>query len=191
MLCESTDIEYIYNHHIIHDFPKAEVKPLSRILELHRKGVYFAYALYSESNQLLSYAFLCSAAACEYVLLDYLAVSDDIRGKGIGTNMLELLKAEICKTYTGILLESENPDFALDKADFDIRSRRISFYEKCGFHTTKMLSRLFGVEYCVLVYAPEIPSTLNLAHATVNLYRTLIPEKHLAANVSLRISEVF
>ncbi len=185
------DIENVYNTYLVKDFPAAEVKPLSRILELFVKKLYFGYGLYDETDNLLAYAFFSAAYGCEFVLLDYLAVVDGNRDRGVGTKMLALLKEEIAKEYVGIILESENPDFAENAKDFDTRTRRIQFYLNNEFSSTKMVSRLFGVEYRIFVYAKKQPSTLSLAYATVALYKALIAEKHLKDNVSLRIEELF
>ncbi len=188
VLCNPQEITDIYNNYIKNDFPPAEVKPLSRILMLYEKNLYFVYALY-EKDELLSYAFFSSAPGCEYVLLDYLAVVSGKRNMGIGAKMLDLLKTEVCKNFNGILLESENPDFAKDEEEKEIRKRRISFYLRCGFEITKMQSCLFGVEYKIMVYCPVSHSTLSLTHALSALYKSLIAEKYMADNVSIRIDD--
>lgn len=188
ILCNPQEITYIYNNYIKNDFPPAEVKPLSRILMLYEKNLYFVYALY-EKDELLSYAFFSSAPGCEYVLLDYLAVVSGKRNMGIGAKMLDFLKAEICKNFNGILLESENPDFAKDEKEKEIRERRISFYLRCGFEGTKLASCLFGVEYKILAYCNVSHSTLSLTQALSDLYKSLIAEKYMADNVSIRIDD--
>ena len=91
ILCNKKEIEEIYSNHIKKDFPPAEVKPLSRILMLYEKNLYFVYALY-EKDELLSYAFFSSAPGCEYVLLDYLAVVSGKRNMGIGAKIGSLQK---------------------------------------------------------------------------------------------------
>lgn len=187
-LCSQKDIESIYNNHIINDFPPDEVKPLKRILLLCEKNLYFVYGIYEE-EKLISYAFISGAPNCDYVLLDYLAVVSGRRGIGIGSRAMKLLKEEICKTKTGILLESENPDFAHDEKDKKTRERRIKFYQNCGFELTKMQSCLFGVEYKIMVYANKTPSTLSVTHAITDLYQSLIAEKHLKENVKLYVRD--
>lgn len=188
LLCNPQEITEIYNNHIRNDFPPAEVKPLARILMLYEKGLYFVYALY-EKDELLSYAFFSSAPGCEYVLLDYLAVVDGKRNMGIGTKMLDLLKSEICKTFNGIFLETENPDFAKNEPEKTIRTRRLSFYLRCGFETTKIQSCLFGVEYKIMLYCHISHSTLSLIHALTDLYKSLIAEKHIDKNVNIRLGD--
>lgn len=190
-ICNREEIEKIYNTYLVQDFPKDEVKPLERILFLYDKNLYFAYGLYDADEKMLAYAFFSKAHSCEYVLLDYYAVAEEKRGTGIGSHMLSLLKETLCGEYEGIILESENPDFAENAKDFDVRSRRIQFYLNNGFSSTKMLCRLFGVEFRLFVYAKKQPSTLSLAYAAVALYKALIEKKDLKDNISLRIEELF
>lgn len=187
-LCTVKEIESIYNNHIINDFPPDEVKPLKRILFLAEKDLYFVYGVF-EDEKLISYAFISGAPNCDYVLLDYLAVVSGRRGIGIGSRAMKLLKEEICKTHTGILLESENPEYAHDEKDKKTRERRIKFYLNCGFELTKMQSCLFGVQYKIMVYAKKMPSTLSVTHAITDLYQALIAEKHLKDNVSLHVED--
>lgn len=190
-LCDRQEIEQLYNTYLVQDFPKNELKPLERMLTLMDKNLYFVYALYDAEENMLAYAFFSGAYGCEYVLLDYFAVAADKRGKGIGSQMLTLLKEELGKNYAGVILEAENPDYAENAKDFDIRTRRFQFYLNNGFSSTKMLCRLFGVEFRLFVYAKKQPSTLSLAYAAVDLYKALIEKKDLKGNISLRIEELF
>lgn len=188
LLCNKEEITRIYETHLVNDFPKAEVKPLKRILLLADVGMYFAYGLY-DNEELISYAFFSCSKDTDYVLLDYFATVSGNRGKGIGTKMLELLKSEICKTKSGIILETEDPCFAHDEEDLDIRTRRVNFYTKCGLEHTKIKTTLFGVNYKILVCSKKALSTLSVTHAVSALYHTLIAEKHLKDNVSIIISD--
>ena len=188
LLCNKEEITRIYETHLVNDFPKAEVKPLKRILLLADIGMYFAYGLYCD-GELISYAFFSCSNDTDYVLLDYFATIAGRRGEGIGAKMLELLKSEICKTKSGIILETEDPDFACDEADFKIRTRRVNFYTRCGLEHTKIRTTLFGVNYKILVSSKRAISTLSVTHAVTALYHTLIAEKHLKDNVSIIISD--
>ncbi len=187
--CTLNEITEIYNTHLVVDFPKNEVKPLSRITELYEKQLYFAYSLYGDDHALLAYAFLYAAPNSDYLLLDYFAVLKSMRGEGLGTKVLSLLSTEIETHFSGLIIEAENPVFAETAEEKEIRIRRIQFYERNGFERTKILCRLFGVEYCILVRATRAPSTLNLTQSVLNTYRTLIPSKHWEKNVSVRIEE--
>lgn len=187
--CTLNEISEIYNTYLVVDFPKNEVKPLSRITELYEKQLYFAYGLYGDGNALLAYAFLYAAPNSDFLLLDYFAVLKSMRGEGLGTKALSLLCTEVETHFAGLIIEAENPDFAETAEEKEIRKRRIRFYERNGFEHTQILSRLFGVEYCILVRTARAPSTLNLTQSVINTYHTLIPSKHWEKNVSVRIEE--
>ena len=58
------------------------------------------------------------------VLRDYLAAVSDERSAGHGSRMLGFLR-EACAEKGGILIEAEDPAFAADEADGEIRRRRI------------------------------------------------------------------
>lgn len=60
----------------------------------------------------------------EYVYVEHLAVSTEVRGKGYGTKLLETFVREISKT---VLLEIDPVVDAVSEA-------RLRFYERCGFH---------------------------------------------------------
>lgn len=59
-----------------------------------------------------------------FVYLEHFAIFPRLRNKGIGKKMLELLKNSTKKI---IVLEVE-------PADDGMAGRRVSFYERCGFH---------------------------------------------------------
>ena len=52
----SEEITNIFNQHIIHDFPKNEVRDLRSMLKLKQQAIYQTYGYY-ENNELLAYAF--------------------------------------------------------------------------------------------------------------------------------------
>ena len=59
----------------------------------------------------------------DFLFMEHLAVNKDLRGKGIGT---ELLKEYLSKNKQKIVLEVERPEN-------EITAKRIEFYEKIGF----------------------------------------------------------
>ena len=54
----SEEITNIFNQHIIHDFPKNEVRDLRSMLKLKQQAIYQTYGYY-ENNELLAYSFFC------------------------------------------------------------------------------------------------------------------------------------
>lgn len=129
-------------------FPSEELKPLQTVEWLLSKEIYHAYGFY-DKDQLLAYACLIQAKGQSVVLLDYYAVLEQYRSSGIGGIFLQKL-AERLSDKEGLYIESEDPAFAHDSADCELRKRRIAFYERNGALRTGLLSQLFGVDYTIL-----------------------------------------
>lgn len=140
----------IYQTYMTIDFPLDELKPFELISKLVNKNIYFAFGLFEE-DKLFAYAFLTKSSDRRYLLLDYFAVCSDVRGKGIGSLCLSLLKDE-CKAYDGIFIEVENVEYAGNEVEKAVRSRRIAFYERNGAEFTDILCRLFGVEMNIMIF---------------------------------------
>lgn len=129
-------------------FPSEELKPLKTVEWLLSKQIYHAYGFY-EKDRLLAYACLIQINGQSAVLLDYYAVLEQYRSSGIGGIFLQKL-AERLRDKEGLYIESEDPAFAHDAGDCELRKRRIAFYERNGALRTGLLSRLFGVDYTIL-----------------------------------------
>ena len=144
-LLDNFQIDYIYDTYMTKDFPKEELKPLSHIHRMLNLKIYSCYGLF-DGERLCAYAYIVNLDNC--LLIDYLAVLNDIRGLGIGTKLM----SDLMKLFSdkNILIECENPDFANDKDDLATRLRRIRFYRSLGFEKSSVTSCLFGVEYIVL-----------------------------------------
>ena len=82
-------------------------------------------------------------------MLDYFAVENSLRGKGIGGKCITLMKK--IKPYQGIILEVDAPDFAQDEADKNICLRRIKFYTNNGIRLTNISESLFGAHFKLMV----------------------------------------
>ncbi len=77
----------------------------------------------------------------------YLAVEEDLRGRGYGTEILESLKARYGDRT--VILNIEDPfDETADNAA--VRRRRLGFYERNGFADTGIKTEEFGVVYELL-----------------------------------------
>mgnify|MGYP005855306289 CR=1 FL=1 len=66
-------MKFIFDNHMINDFPKSELKPWKKIEAGLENDTYFAYGMY-ENNELLAYAFFIKSSKYNTYLLDYLAV---------------------------------------------------------------------------------------------------------------------
>lgn len=167
-------------------FPSNELKPVSTVEWLLEKQIYHAYGFY-DKEQLLAYACMIQIPGHATVLLDYYAVLEQYRSSGIGGLFLQQLTQTLCE-LDGIYIESENPDYALDEADKELRLRRIAFYEKNGAYKTGLLSCLFDVDYCVLFLPCAAPAALATEDHYSNLdaiYLKMFPAKHYAAKVRI------
>ena len=175
-LLSLTECEQIYKERMVKDFPADELKPLASIVRMVQEGFYKTWGFY-ENDSLAAYAFLCDDTEAHFSLLDYYAVNASLRGRGYGQEALSLLRKQY-ENYAGLIIESENPDFAKDEEDGNIRKRRIHFYEKCGLTVSGVRGRAFGVEYKILYAAcNEIASDEAIQKALAEIYRRMLPEE--------------
>lgn len=178
----------IYNRYMTADFPQDELKPLDRILYTMETGLSCAYGIY-EQDDLRGYAVLIVPDGLRYGLLDYLAVLKEYRGTGVGHAFFELVGDTLSARYPalgGFLIESENIAFAADDRERQIRKKRISFYQQNHCAMTTLGSRLFGVEYSILVYEFD---RKEKAAATLedldSIYLAMFQKHHYENKVSL------
>lgn len=145
------EMRWIYFEHMVKDFPKAELKKWEHLEAMLERGVYFAFG-YFEEEEVLAYAFFLGEGDRKYVLLDYYAVTDGARGKGIGGVFLRQWKEKLRDSLV-VIGEVEDPEFAKDEAEREIRERRIRFYQNNGLILTGLKIFVLGVEYNVM-YLP-------------------------------------
>ena len=143
------ETKYVYDHHMPEDFPPAEVKPWAFILPLLQNGCYNGYGFF-EASELLGYAFVCLSESKEDVLLDYYAVSSLHRNRKFGSIFLTMLYEELKGQIRSLIGEMENPAFAVEQSDKDLRQRRLGFYERNSWRHTGVLCRIWGIEYVVM-----------------------------------------
>lgn len=138
----------VYHTRLIADFPPDERKPLWAVELLREQGQYDTLGFY-EGDALLAYAFLWRDREGLCVLLDYLAVCREVRGRGLGAACLDLLE-EHYRSFAGILVEAEALEDGVGEGENALRLRRIDFYRRNGFRVLDYSVRLFGVYYTVL-----------------------------------------
>ena len=176
-LLTEEEIIDIYNEYMKEDFPPDELKPLSSMLEMLKRGIYACYGIY-EGKTLLAYAYL--TLIDNLVLVDYLAVVKDFRGSGIGTKFLTELKSILADKT--IVIECENPNFATDCEDKNTRVSRINFYKNCDFVLSGVSSKLFGVEYVILTF----PKCQNTAQALEKIYLKMLSKESIKKNLIIK-----
>ena len=130
-------------------FPKAERKPFQLMVKKQAEGTMELLSI-EEENKFLGLAIF--AHDKDIALLDYFAISDEMRGQGIGSRAIKALQ----KIYTGkrFVLEIETTKKPCD--DLEMRSKRKAFYLRNGLHTMDFDVTLFGVEMETLSNADHL-----------------------------------
>ncbi|MFR1449170.1 MAG: GNAT family N-acetyltransferase [Beduini sp.] len=153
----SEEITNIFNQHIIHDFPKNEVRDLRSMLKLKQQAIYQTYGYY-ENNELLAYAFFAKSLQSNAILLDYFAVVEKYRNQNIGSQFLTDL-THLLKQFV-ILAEVESVESSPNQQVSRLRQKRIDFYMRNGFKQSSLSLTLFHVHYNI-IYFFQSPLTLT------------------------------
>lgn len=188
----------IYETHMKADFPPEELKPFPVIEKMWKKDSYFVYVFYENMPKsgieekadngrvLCAYAFLLADNENRVLLLDYFAVCAQKRGMGYGSNAVSLLR-DACAGWNALIVEVENDEMEdIDDKTRTTRKRRISFYTEAGCYMTDVKSRLWGVNYRIMVmplsdkYARE-----DIGEKLVSLYKGMYNEKKLKENFEI------
>lgn len=174
--------EGVYREYLKADFPPEEVKPFSTIRRMWEKKSYCAYGFYERAGEdaadgLCAYAFLMADCRKRMLLLDYFAVSSRLRGSGYGSKALQLLRKE-CADWNGIVIEVEDDELLdLDVKTKDTRKRRIAFYTNAGCRMTSARSRLWGVDYRIMVLPlMDLRAEENAAEKILSVYQCMYEE---------------
>ena len=130
-------------------FPKAERKPFSLMVKKQLEGTMEILSI-EEENAFLGLAIF--AHDKDIALLDYFAISDEMRGQGIGSRAIKSLQ----KIYAGkrFVLEIETTKKPCN--DLELREHRKAFYLRNGLHTMDFDVMLFGVEMEMLSNANHL-----------------------------------
>ena len=126
-------------------FPRYERKPFSIILDMQKKGKTDVWYI-EEDKKFVALATTINGD--DLILLDYFAVSKNLRGKGLGTKILKTLR----NLYPdrGFFLEIEFPHS--NAQNYSERIRRKNFYLSCGMSEQNVRVKLFGVDMELLGY---------------------------------------
>ena len=170
-------IKTIYSEHMRKDFPVNELMPFPAIQKMLDSHMYECYGLYCD-DKFAGYAFFLrqEIAGCSNYLLDYFAMILDCGDQGYGSLFLGQLK-EMLSDADCILVEADDPDKAKNDAARKIRMRRIDFYRRNGYITTKHTMQIFGADYRLLVL--PITDTFDIDRTRQiyeMIYKTRMPE---------------
>jgi GNAT superfamily N-acetyltransferase len=163
----------IYNQWIHKHFPKDEIKPLSHINRMWDNGFYRALAMYTENGSLIGYAFFALGNESDMILLDYFAIVEGYRRKGMGSRFLSEMPNFI--KCGGILIETESAVHAANEEELRQRQTRDLFYEKNGAIAAKVVSEVYGVHYKIWILTSEctcqpddcMKNLINIYHVMV------------------------
>lgn len=175
---ETEQIEQVYQNCMTKDFPKNELKPLETIKKSIERGEYECYGIFSETEELCGYAYFVklNIEGGKNYLLDYFATVESKRRQGIGTEFLHQL-SWLINDAESIICEIENPDYAENPYDKELRERRAEFYHKCGFIDTNVTARVFGVEFRLLEMLRKEPHKKKfIRRAYSALYKSFLPK---------------
>ena len=179
---DDAQVRMLYEQRMRRDFPASELKHLSSILNMCEKGVYDVLGAY-QGDVLAAYALMYRDDAARVVLLDYLAVDEPLRGRGIGSKLLAQLKEYYAGSSDVLLIECERPKAAPDETE---ARRRISFYTHAGAVLTQVRIWLFEVEYSILALpCGECLPQRDWAQQMLSLYQQMLPKTLYERNVRL------
>ena len=110
----AAECEDLYRSALPRDFPAAELKPFAEIQRLLESGVYEPLLLTDDAGARLAYAWQVVLPGQRTALLDYFAVRYDLRGSGVGTAALGLVRDYDAMRVHDLVLECEHPAEAPD-----------------------------------------------------------------------------
>lgn len=183
------ELRRVYEERMVVDFPPEELKPFAKIEELYDGGRYAAYSVADPEGAILSYALFARLSAGNtksHYLFDYFAVREDLRNEGIGTLFLRRLAACLPDAES-VIGEVENPQYAGDAEESELRKRRLRFYRRNGLRECGVTSRIYGVEYRILeVPLGKIHSAGEVREILGRFYRLFFSEEVLKRQVIVR-----
>ena len=121
-------------------FPEEERPPFAMMLSWKHDEFYGVY----KANEFVGLVDLILYKDLVYVF--FLAVAEEKRNQGIGSQILSDLKGRYPNRRLFLLADEVDPKYA----DNEIRARRIAFYNRNGFLDTGIKILEFGVMYQLL-----------------------------------------
>ena len=137
-------------------FPKKERPPFYILLKKAKKGKGSFCAVYDDDN-FIGLTHIVEGAQAVY--LGFFAVTENMRGKGYGTLILESLKAQYNGKPIMVLIEQLDAK----AQNYAQRVRRKNFYLRCGFKATGVKIKDFGLVYDLLSYGGYADAALYVS----------------------------
>ena len=153
----------VFDVHMARDFPADEIKPWAIMEKLYLDGCYDMLAAVAD-GEMVGYAWQFRPGS-DVLLIDYLAVLPQYRGRGIGSGMLRALSEYYPQK---LILESEYP---LEAPDRKMAERRLGFYARAGFELSDVQVRLFGVRFHILAHGGDPKAKDHMQ----SIYQAMLP----------------
>lgn len=120
-------------------FPEHGRKNRGIIQNMFKKQLCFLHLAKSD-DQAVAMALTGKTDQSHALIIDYFAVREDLRGKGVGTLFLESIKSWAMKegTYKFLLIE-------IEADDNQTNSKRAHFWTNLGFHETSYIHQYIWV----------------------------------------------
>ena len=125
-------------------FPRIERKPFHMILRQCEKGEAELFAVENDSGKFAGLAFIVKNR--DIVMLDYFAIPPKVRGRGIGSKTLQLLRSRYADSRFILEIESVNAPCR----DLEARQKRRCFYLSNGMIPAGFTARVFFSDLEVL-----------------------------------------
>ena len=160
-------------------FPRSELKPLRAIERLIAAGEYDFWAMLRDGEEV---CYLCNWIDGNYILIDYFCVPKQMRSGGIGSAALLMMMAQYPEDTVFIgETEAETGDPAKD----GLILRRQGLYRRLGAQFMPYACALFGVKYCVIVWARGAADPDEVRRRHDGFYRRAFPKLIYKAAVQL------
>lgn len=172
--------EQIYNTEMVKDFPESELKPLKMILSGMERGVYEVMGYYKE-QKLAAYCYFIKSTVSDTLLLDYFAVTGEMRNNGIGSEVLEQLKAYAVNAGKQLILEVENPEYEKNEEKRTLMERRIGFYKRNGMKLSGVSCTFADNEYRIF-YLGDEQTNEQVKNITEEIYRNFFGNEFIDKN---------
>lgn len=181
------NLRKLYKEHMEKDFPAIERPPFAHFLKLTEEEMQDVL-IYSEDGRDVAYC--VTAIGNAFVLISFLAVYEEFRGKGVGSQMLTEVK-EFYSDKAGFMIEVEKPEAAKNEAERKLRERRIAFYERCGFFLLEKIEYLlWKVPFFIMVTEKKFGEAY-IAEELRTVYQKLLrPEYRDMLQISVREGEM-
>lgn len=148
-IANDRELDYIHSLYS-RAFPLEERKPFQTILDLRSRGICDIWIIELEGER-CGMATVCAVE--DIALLDYFAIEDAFRGKGLGGAALDWLTEEY--RSGSFFVEIERLD---EKAENNAqRMARKRFYLQHGFVESGLFARMFGVGMEIMSHEKAIP----------------------------------